>query len=419
MLTSNSSSYSNRNSNCSSTSSSSGFSSSCVQVSRDVQQQLVLLRLQPDSSGLQFPEIWLRDNCQCSTCYMQQTRSRLPQGWNYLDPSVRLQQLSWCAERQSLQISWSDGHKSSFALSWLKERDFSPANRARYLRDCYRPEQRLWSGTEFQRIQREFLYDELLHNDEALLQWLHQLAVYGLALVKQAPLDSNVLRNLCNRVGFMRSTTYGDEWSVKAQPGASNYAYLAAPLPLHTDMPYFEYKPSITLLHTLQQSDSPGGWNLLSDAFHVADLLRQRYPGAFKVLSETPVDWADIGSEKNLRFHNIWRAPVINLDANGRYVRINLSIPQRDSHFSVPAEQVRPWYEAMALFMRLANEQACTFKTTPGDVLTFDNVRMVHGRTGYDDTEQNIRHIVGAFLDWDIAYSRWRVLKNDLGHYNK
>ncbi|XP_064543284.1 gamma-butyrobetaine dioxygenase [Drosophila montana] len=387
-----------------------------VRVSRDLQRELVLLRLHLEQPAMQFPEIWLRDNCQCPECYMQQTRSRLPHGWNYLDTRVRLQQLSWCVEQQALLIDWSDGHKSSYALGWLKARDFSPANRARYLRDSYRPERRHWSGLEFAQIQREFQYEELLRNDETLLQWLHQLAVHGLALIRQAPLEANVLRQLCNRVGFMRRTTYGDEWSVRAQPGASNYAYLAAPLPLHTDMPYFEYKPSITVLHTLQQSESPGGWNLLSDAFHVADLLRQREPSAFQVLSGTPVDWADIGSDKELYFHNIWRAPVINLDAKGRYVRINHSIPQRDSHFTVPPEQVRPWYEAMAMFIRLANEEACTFKTTPGDILTFDNVRMVHGRTGYDDTDHNVRHIVGAFLDWDIAYSRWRVLRNALGH---
>lgn len=81
----------------------------------------------------------------------------------------------------------------------------------------------------------------------------------------------------------------------------------------------------------------------------------------------------------------------------------------------MPVEQVRPWYEAMATFIRLANEQACSFKTCPGDVLVFDNLRMLHGRSGYDDTDRNVRHIVGAFLDWDIVYSRWRVLRHALG----
>ncbi|KAH8340002.1 hypothetical protein KR067_005701 [Drosophila pandora] len=365
----------------------------------------------PTRQDMQFPDIWLRDNCLCQDCFMPQTLSRLPQLWNNLDTNVRVLRQEVDVEQQVLYIEWSDGHFSQYPYNWLRERDFSKANRERYLSDFYRPEQQLWSGRDFEQIRRVFNYQELLTDDYELQQWLHQLAVFGVALVKEAPLQMDVLRHLCNRVGFMRRTTYGDEFSVRAQPGASNYAYLAAPLPLHTDMPYFEYLPGVTLLHTLEQSASPGGVNLLTDAFYVADILRERYPEQFRVLSQTPVDWADIGRDGDLQFHNILRAPVINLDAEGRCVRINHSIPQRDSHFSVPLEQVRPWYEAMATFVRLAQEHSCSFKTTPGDVLTFNNLRLVHGRTGYDDTDRNVRHILGAFIDWDIVYSRLRVLR--------
>eukprot|EP00099_Drosophila_melanogaster_P019551 NP_610868.1 uncharacterized protein Dmel_CG10814 [Drosophila melanogaster] len=366
----------------------------------------------PDRRDMQFPDIWLRDNCRCEECYLPQTLSRLPQLWNHLDTSVRVLRQSVDVDQRVLCIEWSDGHTSQYPFSWLRERDFSYANRQRYLRDFYRPEQKLWSGLDFEKIRQVFYYQELLDCDSALQQWLQHLAVYGVAMVKEAPLDMDVLRRLSNRVGFMRRTTYGEEFSVRAQPGGSNYAYLAAPLPLHTDMPYFEYLPGVTMLHTLEQSASPGGVNLLADAFYVAEVMRERYPEQFRVLCQTPVDWADIGSDGDLQFHNIWRAPVINLDAEGRCVRINHSIPQRDSHFSVPVEQVRPWYEAMATFVGLAHEHSCRFKTTPGDVLTFDNLRLVHGRTGYDDTDRNVRHILGAFVDWDIVYSRLRVLRN-------
>ncbi|XP_033153306.1 gamma-butyrobetaine dioxygenase [Drosophila mauritiana] len=366
----------------------------------------------PDHRDMQFPDIWLRDNCRCEQCYLPQTLSRLPQLWNHLDTSVRVLRQSVDVDQEVLCIEWSDGHVSQYPFSWLRERDFSSANRQRYLRDFYRPDQKLWSGLDFEQIRQVFYYQELIDCDSALQQWLQHLAVYGVALVKEAPLDMDVLRRLSNRVGFMRRTTYGEEFSVRAQPGASNYAYLAAPLPLHTDMPYFEYLPGVTMLHTLEQSASPGGVNLLADAFYVAEVMRERYPEQFRALCQTPVDWADIGSDGDLQFHNIWRAPVINLDAEGRCVRINHSIPQRDSHFSVPVEQVRPWYDAMATFVGLAHEHSCRFKTTPGDVLTFDNLRLVHGRTGYDDTDRNVRHILGAFVDWDIVYSRLRVLRN-------
>ncbi|XP_050743424.1 gamma-butyrobetaine dioxygenase isoform X2 [Drosophila biarmipes] len=274
------------------------------------QHRLVLVP-DHDRQDMQFPDIWLRDNCRCEECYLPQTRCRLPQTWENLDTSIRVQRQSADAEQKVLYIEWSDGHASQYPFSWLRERDFSSANRRRYLREFYRPEQKLWSGRDFEEIRKVFFYKELISCDSALQRWLHHLATFGVALVKDAPLEMDVLRRLSYRVGFMRRTTYGEEFSVRAQPGASNYAYLAAPLPLHTDMPYFEYLPGVTMLHTLEQSASPGGVNLLTDAFYVAELMRERYPEQFRVLCHTPVDWADIGSEGDLQFHNIWRAPVI------------------------------------------------------------------------------------------------------------
>lgn len=49
----------------------------------------------------------------------------------------------------------------------------------------------------------------------------------------------------------------------------------------------------------------------------------------------------------------------------------------------------------------------------PGDILAFSNIRLLHGRTGYEDKNGNIRHIVGCYIDWDELYSRQRILAND------
>lgn len=93
--------------------------------------------------------------------------------------------------------------------------------------------------------------------------------------------------------------------------------------------------------------------------------------------------------------------------------RINHSTPQRDSHFNQPLETVEPWYRASAIFVQLLHEGAVHFKTKPGDILTFDNTRLAHGRTGYTDLEGNTRHLVGAYLDWDEIFSRLRVLSTE------
>ncbi|EDW86495.1 uncharacterized protein Dwil_GK14708 [Drosophila willistoni] len=366
----------------------------------------------PDSgsSTLTFPGVWLRDNCRCSTCFHDSSQSRRLD-WDKFDTNIQALALHTDESKQQLQITWSDKHKSNYDLKWLKQRSFNASNRRSYLDDFYRPRTRHWAGEEFQQIAAKYNYEQVMQEDAVLQQWLQSLAVYGVALLRGAPLDEGVVRRLAERVGFIRRTTYGEEFIVQAKPGAQNFAYLSEPLPLHTDLPYYEYKPSVNILHCVVQTESKGGSNLLVDAFHIADRLRSEYPEDFERLQRIQVDWNDIGSEDGREFHNIWRAPVICVDAEGQYTRINHSVPQRDSHFTVPIEQVQPWYESYARFVRLARSDAHAFKTQPGDVLTFNNIRLLHGRTGYDDTEQNSRYIVGAYLDWDIIYSRLRVLK--------
>lgn len=49
-----------------------------------------------------------------------------------------------------------------------------------------------------------------------------------------------------------------------------------------------------------------------------------------------------------------------------------------------------------------------------GDILAFDNARLVHGRTGYQDTDGMKRFLVGNFIDWDEIYCKIRVLKREL-----
>lgn len=93
--------------------------------------------------------------------------------------------------------------------------------------------------------------------------------------------------------------------------------------------------------------------------------------------------------------------------------RITQSVPQRDSFFSISPEHADEWYKAMLRFVDILYDESVSFKTKPGDILTFSNIRLLHGRTGYQDVEGNTRHLVGAFIDWDEIYSRLRVLTDN------
>ncbi|XP_055594982.1 gamma-butyrobetaine dioxygenase-like isoform X2 [Uranotaenia lowii] len=367
-----------------------------------------------DGSRYEYPLVWLRDNCQCESCYHAGSNSRILD-WEHFD--VEHLQLKSCAESDhgnKIKLVWSDGHKSQFGIDWLVERNFSEENRQDYLKEWYRPQARLWGKQDFRDILREFQFADVINSDEALKEWIEALSRYGLALIRNAPLTENECRKLADRVGFIRKTHYGEEFIVQAKEGTSNVAYLSTPLQMHSDLPYYDYKPGCNLLHCLVQSQSAGGQNLIADAFYVAELMRHELPEDFAILAGTLVNWTDLGQDEGGQFHSIYRAPVICVGRDGNLERINHSVPQRDSFFNIPVEKVEPWYRAMSTFVRLIHREAVEFKTAPGDILTFSNIRMVHGRTGYSDTESNTRHIVGAYLDWDEIYSKLRVLKRKL-----
>ena len=49
-------------------------------------------------------------------------------------------------------------------------------------------------------------------------------------------------------------------------------------------------------------------------------------------------------------------------------------------------------------------------KMVPGDMITFNNSRVLHGRSAFAVTGQGSRFLIGIYMDWDMMYSRMRVL---------
>ena len=48
-------------------------------------------------------------------------------------------------------------------------------------------------------------------------------------------------------------------------------------------------------------------------------------------------------------------------------------------------------------------------RMTPGDLVVFNNRRVLHGRTKFDPTTGE-RHLRGSYIDLDAFRDRWRVL---------
>ena len=77
-----------------------------------------------------YPLIWLRDNCQCHSCFDPKAlgRSLL---WNDLNLKLQVSKAE-VSSSGDLDIVWDDGHKSSYQATWLQDRAFNEESRQRY-----------------------------------------------------------------------------------------------------------------------------------------------------------------------------------------------------------------------------------------------------------------------------------------------
>ncbi|XP_048829717.1 gamma-butyrobetaine dioxygenase isoform X2 [Brienomyrus brachyistius] len=331
-----------------------------------------------DGSSSRYPLIWLRDNCQCAQCMLQSASARsLP--LSHLDMDTGLERVL-ITEPSKVSLVWPDQHISEFHASWLKKRCFS--SRARQeMQDELFLNQRVYWGSELQLPTTSF--QEVLHDDKTALAWLATLRRTGIVYLKGASLEQGQVAKLSQRIGYLRLTFYGHTWQVQDKPTANNVAYTSGDLSLHTDYPALHHPPGVQFLHCLSQAQQ-GGDNEVVDGFHVAYQLRQQNPEAFRILSSLRVDFTDTGSDY-CDFAVQSKHRIIDVDSEGQVVRINYNNATRDSVLDLPLEQVQPFYSSLRAYVDLMTrpENVVTYRMEPGDIITFDNWRLLHGRRTY------------------------------------
>lgn len=61
------------------------------------------------------------------------------------------------------------------------------------------------------------------------------------------------------------------------------------------------------------------------------------------------------------------------------------------------------------------SENRIDHKLQPGEMVSFNNSRVLHGRSEYTPTGTGNRHLQGTYLDWDLINGRLRSLGKSLG----
>ena len=215
--------------------------------------------------------------------------------------------------------------------------------------------------------------------------------------------------DVARRFGFPRETNFGVLFDVRSMPDASDLAYTSLALDPHTDNPYRAPVPGIQLLHCLV-NETPGGLSTLVDGLAVAKALYAADPASFNSLTRVAVRFRYVDADTEL----VASAPLIELDQAGRFAAIHYS-PRLDFVPLLPPAELAQFFTARRLLdsMLKSSRFERRFKLEDGDLMMFDNRRLLHGRTGFDP-QSGLRHLQGCYIDSDGPRSQYRALRRRL-----
>jgi gamma-butyrobetaine dioxygenase len=350
----------------------------------------------PDGRLTSYPYVWLRDNC--PSAFHPQTQERTLDLLS-IDPEPRPVSAEACDS--SVIVHWAgDGHVSHFALSWLAAH--RPGAR---LEDPAAIAPAVWRNEGANTGIRRHHAAAILADDGALQAWLIDTAREGISIVDGIAGDPNAGVEIAERVGFLRRTYFGLTFEVVNKPDPNNLAYTAAHLPLHTDLPHEEVPPGYQFLHCIA-NEADGGGSLFADGYAIARDLRDEEPEAFRLLSEIAIPFRFHDAAADIRAH----APAIRLDAAGDPVEIRYNA-HIAAVFDMPGDIMPAYYRAWRTFMARTRrkEYIVALKLAAGEMVVFDNRRVLHGREAFDPST-GFRHLRGCYVDRGEFASRLRIL---------
>ncbi|XP_076011926.1 gamma-butyrobetaine dioxygenase [Genypterus blacodes] len=356
-----------------------------------------------------YPFSWLRDNCQCPLCFLRSAQARR---LYLLDVDIHTGvDVVQVTDDNKVSIVWPDQHTSVFDAEWLRKRCFSPAARKTMQEELFINERYYWD-CKLHLPTADF--NEVLHDDKAALAWLTSLRRVGVVYLRGAPAEQGQLDKLEERLGFLKMTFYGRLWLVQDKPQPNNLAYTSGRFHHHTDYPALPSTPGIQLLHCINPA-AEGGESEIVDGFHAALQLLAEDPKAYQILTSVLVDYKDTGADYCEYMLNA-RKHTISVDQEGRVSGINLNNATRGSVLDLPVQEVQPFYRALRAYVDIMNrpENVVTFQMQAGDLVTFDNTRILHGRKSFISFPDRPRLLEGAYMDWDVVLSRLRVLRKSV-----
>jgi len=356
--------------------------------------------------GKRFHWIWLRNHCLCPQCRHSSSFQKV---YDLSEAPSTPEPLSIKEVGDELQIIWAGDppHYSTYPISWLLSLAYDNETSDD---DKSETKKSLWNLAELEQY-APIWSDAITDLSE---NWFHQLRELGFSLVQNLP--SQELEAFISSIGpIYHKFRYGPFSKSQAIPNAQDLSQSAegyALLP-HTDSSFLYDSQRMVEYFYCVENQARGGESILVDGFKIAKDLQEENPEVYQILSETPVEFRHL--LRNWEYYFRRKTPIIKLDINNDDIFGIYFSHKNFNHPLVSFEKMESFYDAYSTLLRYLKSpkyQYC-FKLMPGDLLVFQNFRILHGRNAFVANSGH-RELTVTYQSWDYFSGRhnFRNLKN-------
>ena len=330
-----------------------------------------------------FDYFWLRDNARDPQSF--DTRSHQRELYTAaIDPMIRPEAARLSEDGEALILDWPDlTIEAHYEAGFLAE--FSTAGDPMRM-----PPASPWAEASLDPDAVRLPYSGLTGN-EGVTPLLKTLVAHGFAVLTDCPRDLSAVQTVADSIGYVRQTIFGGLFEFEANEDMADSAYTPKELRPHTDGTYSHDAPGVQLLLCVSY-DAEGGESIMVDGARIAEALKTDQPQVHDDLARIGVTGLYKGDGAVLRA----RRPILRYDESGQLAQVSFNNYDRDT-VRLADDDMRALYAGIRAFDGLANDPSMQWRYTlkPGDMLVFDNWRVLHGRGAFSGK----RKMAGAYVN--------------------
>ena len=328
-----------------------------------------------------YPNIWLRDHARDEENWDKRSNQRKIFTAT-LDFKLKIKSAEILDNGKSIKIIWPDLEKPvTYSYEFLFNNSLNNKSKINSLK--------LWKENDLD--DQIYIDFETVQSNAGYKKFLKNLYQYGFSVVQNCKTEMSSVENIVNKIGYVRNSIFGGLWSFESNEDKADSAYTQEELRPHTDATYSNDAPGLQLLLCCEYK-AKGGDSIMVDGFKIAEMIKKDNKELFDILSTINIKGSYIGDGVFLEAER----PIFNLNSKKELFQVSFNNYDR-APFRFEKDLTIKFYEAIRTFDLMANSKEYQWRhiLKPGELLIFNNWRVLHGRGSFDGT----RKISGCYIN--------------------